>query len=225
LLDMPGLAILRPTRADAASSPTNCVVGGGNFSHLTCVCWDAPHAPAIQYRGQHLFLFEHAMPKPGLSAAHQRTLRMTRAQHRLRSRTAAERGWLRTRLTLRTVPFCVLGLSAHKARRPIGVLARRQRRRPMAGVRCAPSQKMSPSLERISIAKRSPCRFFHVHTHNTALSFLSQSVREFRRGVRAQHEVHASYDGIRFDSITPMFRVPLPPRPTARLPPPTSPAA
>ena len=50
LLDMPGLAILRPTRADAASSPTNC----GNFSHLTCVCWEAPHAPAIQYRGQHV---------------------------------------------------------------------------------------------------------------------------------------------------------------------------
>jgi hypothetical protein len=68
LLDMPGLAILQPARADAAKSPTNCVVGGGNFSHMTCVCWEAPHAPAIQYRGQHLFLFEHAMPKPGFSA-------------------------------------------------------------------------------------------------------------------------------------------------------------
>jgi len=134
--------------------------------------------------------------------AHQRTLRMTRAQHRLRSRTAAERGWLRTRLTLRTVPFCVLGLSAHKARRPIGVLARRQRRRPMP----ACGELQGPSLLEENFDREA-----------LALSFLSQSVREFRRGVRAQHEVHASYDGIRFDSRKPMFRVPLPPCPTARL--------
>ena len=45
-------------------------------------------------------------------AAHQRTLRMTRAQHRLRSPTAAERGWLRTRLTLRTLPLCSRSIRA-----------------------------------------------------------------------------------------------------------------
>ena len=113
-------------------------------------------------------------------AVHQRTLRMTRAQHRLRSRTPAERGWLRTRLTLRTVPLCVLGLSAHKARRPIGVLARRQRRRPMAGVRCARSRRCrsskAPSLEENFDSERSPCRFFH-----------SQS-ESFVAVYRAEHE-------------------------------------
>ena len=108
-------------------------------------------------------------------AVHQRTLRMTRAQHRLRSRTPAERGWLRTRLTLRTVPLCVLGLSAHKARRPIGVLARRQRRRPMAGVRCARSRRCrsskAPSLEEkfdseaLALSFLSPSRVSSVYIH------------------------------------------------------------
>ena len=108
-------------------------------------------------------------------AVHQRTLRMTRAQHRLRSCTAAERGWQRTRHTLRTVPICVLGLSAHKARRPIGVLARRQRRRPMAGVRCA-RRRRCRSSKAPSLAENFDCEAL-------ALSFRSQSVREFRRGV------------------------------------------
>ena len=64
LPDEAGLAILRPSLAHA-SAAGGCVVGAGRFDHVTVVAWGAPHAPAIKYRSQHLFIFEHAMPARG----------------------------------------------------------------------------------------------------------------------------------------------------------------
>ena len=41
------------------------IVDCGDFDHLSVVVWEAPHAPALAYRGQHLFFFEFDMPPRG----------------------------------------------------------------------------------------------------------------------------------------------------------------
>jgi hypothetical protein len=102
-------------------------------------------------------------------AAHQRTLRMTRAQHRLRSPTAAERGWLRTRLTLRTLPLCSRSIRAQSTaphRRSCTINAGA----PWPACAALEAEDVArarrPAWKRISIAKRSPCRFFHSHSES-----------------------------------------------------------
>jgi len=106
-------------------------------------------------------------------AAHQRTLRMTRAQHRLRSRTPAERGWLRTRLTLRTVPFVSSVYPRTKHGAPSAFLH---------GVNAGAPWPACAALEAENVARtrRPPWKRISI-SEALALSFLSPSGREFRR--------------------------------------------
>jgi hypothetical protein len=105
---------------------------------------------------------------------------MTRAQHRLRSRTGAERGWLRTRLTLRTVPFVFSVYPRTKHGAPSAFLHGVNAGAPWPA--CAELQVPS-SLKRISIAKRSPCRFFHSQSESfVAVSALNTKFTQVMMG-------------------------------------------